>query len=102
MPCGVHRTLAELRSIIPLSMLPLKRRIRACAVACALLAAACGRAQQPETPVATATVTLARADAAIGVPIEMSYRFVVAQNAPKIADDDTVFVHFLDTDGELM
>jgi len=80
----------------------LKMRIRACAVACALLAAACGRTQQPETPVAAATVTLARADAAIGMPVEMSYRFVVAQNAPTIGENDTVFVHFLDTDGELM
>src|ERR1051325_9480775 len=95
-------TLAELRSIIPLSMPHLKRRIRACAVACALLAAACGRTQQPETPVATATVTLARADAAIGMPIEMSYRFVVAQNAPTIGENETVFVHFLDTERELM
>ena len=66
------------------------------------MAAACGRTQQTETPVAAPTVTLARGDAAIGVPIEMKYRFVVAANAPKIAEDDTVFVHFLDTDGELM
>ena len=51
---------------------------------------------------ATPTVTLSRAEAAIGVPVEMKYRFVVAANAPKIAEDDTVFVHFLDTDGELM
>jgi hypothetical protein len=32
----------------------------------------------------------------------MKYRFLVSRNAPKIAEDDTVFVHFLDTDGELM
>ena len=74
----------------------------AIALACAALVIACGRTQQPETPVATATVTLARSDAAIGMPIEMKYRFVVAPNAPTIAEDDTVFVHFLDTDGELM
>jgi len=74
----------------------------AMALACAALVIACGRTQQAETPVATATVTLARSDAAIGMPIEMKYRFVVAPNAPTIAEDDTVFVHFLDTDGELM
>ena len=74
----------------------------AIALACAALVIACGRTQQAETPVATATVTLARSDAAIGMPIEMKYRFVVAPNAPTIAEDDTVFVHFLDTDGELM
>ena len=77
-------------------------RAGAGAVACAALAAACGRTQQAETPVATPTVTLGRADAAIGVPMEMKYRFLVSRNAPKIAEDDTVFVHFLDTDGELM
>ena len=71
-------------------------------LACALIAAACGRTQQTDTPVATATVALGRADAAIGTPIEMTYRFVVAQDAPKIGEDDTVFVHFIDTDRELM
>ena len=70
--------------------------------ACTALTAACGRTQRAETPVATMTVTLARADAAIGMPIEMSYRFVVASNAPKLTEDDTVFVHFVDSDGELM
>ena len=74
----------------------------AAALACGALVTACGRTQQAETPVATPTVTLARSDAAIGVPIEMTYRFAVAPNAPKIAEDETVFVHFLDADGELM
>jgi hypothetical protein len=32
----------------------------------------------------------------------MNYRFVVAGNAPAFVEDDTVFVHFLDRDGELM
>ncbi len=77
-------------------------RLRMWALLLAALVPACSRAQQAETPVATATVTLGRADAAIGVPIEMTYRFVVARDAPKIAEDDTVFVHFLDTDNELM
>jgi len=71
-------------------------------LACALISPACGRTQQTDTPVATATVALGRADAAIGTPIEMTYRFVVAQDAPKIGEDDTVFVHFIDTDRELM
>jgi len=77
-------------------------RLHVCALAFAALAAACGRTQQTETPVATPSVTLARGDAAIGMPIEMKYRFVIAPNAPRIADDEIVFVHFLDTDGELM
>jgi len=72
------------------------------ALACMAVVAGCGRTQEAETPVATATVTLARGDAAIGMPIEMKYRFVVGPNAPKLPDDATVFVHFLDSDGELM
>lgn len=78
------------------------RLLRGSVLACALVSAACGRTQQADAPVATATVTLGRADAAIGTPVEMTYRFVVASDAPKIPDDDTVFVHFLDTDRELM
>ncbi len=77
-------------------------RPRACALAIAALAAACGRTQQPETPVATPAVTITRSDAAIGTPIEMRYRFVVSPNAPRFTEDEVVFVHFLDTDGELM
>jgi hypothetical protein len=67
-----------------------------------VLLAGCGRTQQTETPVVTPTVTLTRSEAAIGMPIEMAYRFVVAATAPAFTEDDTVFVHFLDADGELM
>ena len=76
--------------------------LRVGALTIAALAAACAQAQQTETPVATPAVTLARNDAAIGMPIEMTYRFVVSPNAPAFTEDDVVFVHFLDTDGELM
>jgi len=78
------------------------RWLQVCVPVLVALAAACGRTQQAETPVATPTLTLARTDAAIGMPIEMTYRFVVAPNAPRIAEDELVFVHFLDIDGELM
>ena len=74
----------------------------ACALTILVLVSGCGRTQQTETPLVTPTVTLARSDAAIGMPIEMAYRFVVAETAPGFTEDDTVFVHFLDTDGELM
>lgn len=73
-----------------------------CLFTAILLVAGCGRTKDTETPIVTPTVTLARPDAAIGMPVEMSYRFVVAGNAPAFAEDDTVFVHFLDRDGELM
>jgi hypothetical protein len=62
----------------------------------------CSRPPDNEPPVATPSVTLARPDAAIGAPVDMTYRFVVAPNAPAFADDYLVFVHFLDADGEMM
>src|SRR5262245_23734356 len=74
----------------------------ACTLIILVLLSACGRTQQAEIPLVTPTVTLARPDAAIGMPIEMAYRFVVAATAPSFTEDDTVFVHFLDTDGEVM
>ena len=64
--------------------------------------AGCSQAQDTETPVATPSVTVESTDAAIGTPLEMHYRFVVAPNAPAFTDDYWVFVHFLDTDGEMM
>lgn len=69
---------------------------------CIAAAYACGRTQQVETPIADVQVTMPRGDAAIGMPLEMHYRFAVAPNAPKLNADDTVFVHFVDADGELM
>jgi len=77
-------------------------RFRSCAFTIMVFVAACGRTQQTDTPLVTPTVTLARPDAAIGMPIEMTYRFVVAATAPPFTEDETVFVHFLDADGEMM
>jgi hypothetical protein len=47
-------------------------------------------------------VRVSRADAAVGSPVEMTYSFAVAANAPQFTDDYWVFVHFLKDDGELM
>ncbi len=71
-------------------------------LAAALAAAGCGRTEDTEPPVATPSVTLSRPEVAVGSPIDMTYRFVVAQNAPAFAEDYWVFVHFVDADGELM
>lgn len=50
-----------------------------------------------------ATPSLAMpAVAAIGSPVDLTYRFTVADDAPPFAEDYRVFVHFLDADGELM
>lgn len=67
-----------------------------------VVTAACGREADTAPPVATPTVTLSRPEAAVGSPVDMQYRFVVAQDAPAFAEDYMVFVHFLDADGELM
>jgi hypothetical protein len=71
-------------------------------VALTAMSIACGRTEDTEPPVATPTVTLNRPDAAVGSPIDMSYRFAVANNAPAFNEDYWVFVHFVDVDGELM
>ena len=68
----------------------------------ALTVAACGRTEENEKAVATPAVSLTRPDAAVGSPMDMKYRFVVASDAPAFTEDYWVFVHFLDADGELM
>ena len=64
------------------------------------LVSACGRGEAPGPPVATPTVTFARARAALGSPIQITYKFQVAANAPAFDQDYRVFVHFLDGDEE--
>jgi hypothetical protein len=76
--------------------------VRLLIAAVALTTVACGGAEEAAPPVATPTVTLSRADAAVGSPLDMTYRFVVAPDAPAFTGDHWVFVHFLDADGELM
>jgi hypothetical protein len=82
---------------------------RATAGGCAALfllilaaSAACSRKADDARPVATPSVTLSRAEAAAGSPVDMNYRFTVAADAPPFAEDDWVFVHFLDKNGDLM
>ena len=99
--CYHGRTLSELGSIIPLQMcrsplylLPV--------LAFAALTAACTRGDDSAPAVATPSLTLSSPTAAIGGPIEMTYRFTVAGSTLVFTEDYWVFVHFLDTDGELM
>ncbi len=66
------------------------------------MGAACARKADTVPPVATPTVTLVRPDAVVGGPIEMSYKWTVASDAPAFPQDGWVFVHFLDADGELL
>lgn len=67
----------------------------------AAVAAACARVDDAP-PVATPSLALNQRDVPIGSPIEMTYRFEVAPNAPPFTDEYWVFVHFIDNNGELM
>jgi len=80
----------------------IRRFFRHGAFVIALCASSCSGANDGGTPVATPTVTISTKTAAIGSPIEMQYRFAVAADAPAVNEDYWVFVHFIDSDGELM
>src|SRR5687767_988876 len=65
-------------------------------------ASACARKEDDAKAIATPAVTLSRTDAAVGTPVDITYRFTVAPDAPPLSEDYVVFVHFVDADGELM
>jgi len=62
----------------------------------------CRRKEVPEPGVATPSVALPRDKAPLGSPIDISYKFVVAPDAPPFKEDYRVFVGVVDTDGQLM
>ena len=62
------------------------------------LIAGCSKKVDDARPVATPSLTLSRMDAAVGSPIDVTYRFAVAADAPPFTEDYTVFVHVLDKD----
>jgi hypothetical protein len=72
-----------------------------CCFSLSLCGIGCGLTDSAE-PVATVAVGLNRTRVPLGGPLEMTYRFTVAEDAPAFGDDYRVFVHFLDGDGELM
>jgi hypothetical protein len=60
------------------------------------------RRQEPEAaPVATPSVTINRERAPLGSPIDITYKFVVANDA-KFDEDYRVMVHVVDTDEEII
>jgi hypothetical protein len=77
--------------------------MRACLLIAGIgvLAAACGRRSDNQPPVATPTISISRTRAALGSPIDVTYRFDVAHGT-KIDGNYRVFVHFLDSEGERM
>jgi hypothetical protein len=90
----------DLRGIIPESM-PSRVRGAVAALLVAGAGATCSRPEEPP-PVATPSLTLSAARAPIGSPIDLTYRFAVAPDAPPFGQDYWVFVHFLDSENELM
>ncbi len=69
----------------------------------ALVAVSACRRHQPDPPaVATPKVTFKQTRVPAGSPVEATFRFDVAPNAPAFDGDYKVMVHFLDADEELM
>ena len=64
--------------------------------------ASCSRNVEEAKPVATPSVTLNRSIVAVGSPVDVTYRFDVASDAPPFSEDYLVFAHFVDADGEQM
>src|SRR5690554_3505631 len=62
---------------------------------------ACGPKEDTAPPVATPAFSASRSRAALGSPVDLTYRFTVATNAPAFDKDYRVLVHFVDSDGEL-
>jgi len=75
---------------------------RACvALALAALAVACGGGADTAPAVGAIEVSLSRSRVALGSPVEVTYRFTVAPDAPALGSRK-VFVHFLDANEEQM
>ena len=64
--------------------------------------AACRREEPEPPPVATPSFSVKQTRVPLGSPVEVTYKFVVEKNAPPIAENFRVFVHFLDADNERM
>ena len=62
---------------------------------------ACGRKEPATPPVAKASVAVNRQAAPLGSPLDLTYKFVVANDA-KFDEDYRVMLHVVDADGELM
>jgi hypothetical protein len=66
------------------------------------LAAGCRRKEAPPPPVGTPGLALSRDKVALGSPVDITYRFEFAKDAPPFTEDYRVFVGVVDPDEELM
>lgn len=82
--------------------MPCCRPVFLFALACALLASHCSPRVDDAKPVATPSVRLDKTEAAPGAPVDITYQFSVAADAPPLPDGYVVFVHFMDDTGERM
>jgi hypothetical protein len=82
-----------------------RRGSRSCNVVLLILLAAwstsCRRSAPPEPPVATATVTINRDRAPLGSPVDLTFKFVVSNNA-RFDGDYRVMVHVVDVDDQMI
>jgi len=62
----------------------------------------CRRGGDSQPAVATPSVKLSHGKAPLGSPVDITYHFEVAKNAPPFGQDYTVLVHFVDADEEMM
>ena len=77
------------------------QRLALVLAALAVALAGCGEPEDTTPPVGNLQVSLSRPKVALGSPIEVTYKFTVASNAPAFGQR-RVFAHFLDADDELM
>jgi hypothetical protein len=64
--------------------------------------AGCRRSEKEQPGVATPSVTLSRDRVPLGSPMDITYKFVVAPDAPPFKEDYRVFVGIVDPDNQLM
>jgi hypothetical protein len=74
----------------------------AIALCLAALVSACGSKTDNQPSVATPSFTSDHTRAPLGSPVRLTYTFDIAPNAQPISGDYLVFVHFLDSEGDLM
>jgi hypothetical protein len=74
------------------------RRFAIAVIAATLAVSSCARTRENAKPIATPTATVSRSTAPAGSPLDITYRFVVAPDAPAFTEDYVVFVHVLDDD----
>jgi hypothetical protein len=79
----------------------MKTPVFACSIILAGALAGCGKSSD-QPPVATPAVAVNHTRVPLGSPLEITYEFKVAANAPAFAEDYRVFAHFVDENEELM